>query len=249
MSDWMIKSISFDFYKTLVQFWPPLGEIQQAACHALGLEVSKSSLEYGYSLADRYFNQENGRLSLASRSPGERLEFFARYEQMILENAGLPVSLDLAGQVWQMATAIPKDFVPFDDTIPALAALRSEGYRMGVLTNLRQDIGDLCRRLGLDQYLDFCINAEQVGAEKPHASMFLAVLERASVNAGEAVHVGDQLESDVLGARAVGMHGVLIDRGDWQAKVKDCPRIERLSELENLLAGAPGSLLMKYQNS
>ena len=175
----MIKSISFDFYNTLVHFWPPLDEIQQAACHELGLTVSKSSLEHGYSVADGYFNQENGRLSLASRSPTERSEFFARYEQMILENAGLPVSLDLAGQVWQMAMAIPKDFVPFDDTIPALAALRSEGYRLGVLTNLRQDIGELCRRLGLDQYLDFCINAEEAGAEKPHASMFLAALERA----------------------------------------------------------------------
>ena len=32
VSVYMIKSISFDFYNTLVQFWPPLDEIQQAAC-------------------------------------------------------------------------------------------------------------------------------------------------------------------------------------------------------------------------
>ena len=240
----MIKSISFDFYNTLVQFWPPLDEIQQAACHELGLNVSKSSLEHGYSVADGFFNQENGRRSLASRSATERSEFFALYEQMILENAGLPVTLDLAGQVWKMAMAIPKDFVPFDDTIPALAALRSEGYRLGVLTNLRQDIGELCRRLGLAPYLDFCITAEEAGAEKPHAPMFLAALERTSVEAGEAVHVGDQFESDVLGARSVGMHGVLIDRGGWHASVQDCPRIASLSELDTLLAGAPNSLFM-----
>ncbi len=245
----MIKSISFDFYNTLVQFWPPLDEIQQAACHELGLNVAKSSLEHGYSVADGFFNQENGRRSLASRSAGERSEFFARYEQMILENAGLPVSLDLAGQVWEMAMTIPKDFVPFDDTIPALAALRGEGYRLGVLTNLRRDIGELCRRLGLAPYLDFCINAEEAGAEKPHAAMFLAALERASVDAGEAVHVGDQFESDILGARAVGMHGVLIDRGGRHAKVQDCPRIASLSELEALLAGAPNSLSMSNHNS
>ena len=243
----MIKSISFDFYKTLVQFWPPLDEIQQAACRELGLNVSKSSLEHGYSVADGFFSQENGRRSLASRSARERSEFFARYEQLILENAGLPVTLDLAGQVWEMAMAIPKNFVPFDDTIPALAALRGEGYRLGVLTNLRQDIGELCRGLGLAPYLDFCINAEEAGAEKPHPPIFLAALERASVDAGEAVHVGDQFESDVLGARAVGMHGVLIDRGGWQAKVQDCPRIASLSELDTLLAGAPDSLIMNHQ--
>jgi len=244
----MIKSISFDFYNTLVQFRPPLDEIQQAACHELGLNVSKSGIEHGYSVADGYFNQENGRWSLASRSAGERSEFFARYEQMILENAGLPVTLDLAGQVWEMAMTIPKDFVLFDDTIPALAVLRGEGYRLGVLTNLRRDIGELCRRLGLAPYLDFCINAEEAGAEKPHAPMFLAALERASVVAAEAVHVGDQFESDVLGARAVGMHGVLIDRGGRHADILDCPRIASLSELDSLLTGAPNSLLMNHHN-
>ena len=242
----MIKSISFDFYNTLVQFWPPLDEIQQAACRELGLNVSKSNLQHGYSVADGYFNQENGRQSLASRSARERSEFFARYEQMILENAGLPVSLDLAGQVWEMAMTIPKDFVPFDDTIPALAALRGEGYKLGVLTNLRRDIGELCRQLGLAPYLDFCINAEEAGAEKPHAPIFLAALERVSVDPGEAVHVGDQFESDILGARAVGMHGVLIDRGGWHAKIQDCPRIASLSELDALLGGAPNSLFMNH---
>lgn len=240
----MIKSISFDFYNTLVQFWPPLDEIQQAACRELGLNVSKSNLEHGYSVADGYFNQENGRRSLSSRSAKERSEFFARYEQMILENAGLPVTLDLAGQVWEMAMTIPKDFVPFDDTIPALAALQGEGYKLGVLTNLRRDIGELCRRLGLAPYLDFCINAEEAGAEKPHAPIFLAALERVSVDPGEAVHVGDQFESDILGARAVGITGVLIDRGGWHAKIQDCPRIASLSELDALLAGAPNSLFM-----
>ena len=249
VSAYMIKSISFDFYNTLVQFWPPLDEIQQAACRELGLNVSKSSILHGYSVADGYFNEENGRWSLASRSANERSEFFAKYEQMILENAGLPVSLQLAGQVWEMAMTIPKDFVPFDDTIPTLAALQGEGYRLGVLTNLRRDIGDLCRRLGLAPFLDFCINAEEAGAEKPHAPIFLAALERASVDADEAVYVGDQFESDILGARAVGMYGVLIDRGGWQAKVEDCPRIASLSELSTLMAGAPDSLIINHHKS
>ena len=246
VSVYMIKSISFDFYNTLVQFWPPLDEIQQAACRELGLHVSKSSIQHGYSVADGYFNQENGRRSLASRTASERLEFFAIYEQMILENAGLPVSLQLAGQVWEMAMTIPKDFVPFDDTIPTLAALQREGYRLGVLTNLRRDIGELCRRLGLAPYLDFCITAEDAGAEKPHPPIFLAALERTSVDPAEAVHVGDQFESDILGARSVGMHGVLIDRGGWQAKVGDCPIIAGLSELHELLAGAPDSLTSNH---
>ena len=70
----------------------------------------------------------------------------------------------------------------------------------------------------------------------------MAALERVSVAPGEAVHVGDQYHSDVLGARGVGIHPVLIDRGGWQADVNDCPKISSLSDLKSLLEGAPDSL-------
>ncbi len=238
----MIKAISFDLYNTLVQFWPPLDEIQQAACRELGLNVSKSDITRGYAVADVYFNQENANEPLSLRSEDRRLEFFARYEQIILENAGLTVTRDLAKQIWQMAMSVPKDFVAFEDTIPALSTLQAQGYRLGVLSNLRRDMDALCERLGLAPYLDFCISPEDAGAEKPHAPMFLAALERAAATAKETVHVGDQYKADVLGARAVGIHGVLLDRGGWLTKFTDCPKISSLSELEYLLAGAPQSL-------
>ena len=238
----MIKAISFDFYNTLVQFWPPLSEIQQAACQELGISVAKEGIDQGYSVADVYFNQENADGPLALRNEENRLSFFARYEQIILENAGVPVSLGLAEQIWKMAMSVPKDFIPFDDAIPALAALHSDGYRLGVLSNLRRDMGALCQRLGLSPYLDFCISAEDAGAEKPHPPIFLAALEQMSADPNETVHVGDQYGSDVLGARAVGMHSVLLDRGGWNTKVNDCPKISSLSELHGLLAEAPQSL-------
>ena len=238
----MIKAISFDLYNTLVQFWPPLDEVQQAACRELGLNVCKASIRRGYAVADIYFNEENGRSSLGLRSADQRLDFFARYEQIILENAGLPVSLGLARQVWAMAMTIPKDFVAFEDTIPALEALRVQGYRLGVLSNLRRDMDQLCENLGLAPYLDFCINPTESGGEKPDPAMFLEALRQVSVMAEEAVHVGDQYESDVLGARAVGMHVVLIDRGGWREDVTDCPKISSLSQLASLLERAPDSL-------
>lgn len=238
----MIKAISFDFYNTLVRFWPPLDDIQQSSCQELGLKLDKDKVERGYAVADVYFNEENGRQPLAKRTEEERLAFFSRYEQILLENAGLPVSLDLAKDIWRMAMAVPKDFIAFDDTLPALESLKSQGYCLGVLSNLRRDMGPLCKRLGIGQYLDFCINSAEAGAEKPHAPIFLAALKRVSVAPDEAVHVGDQYHSDVLGARGVGIHPVLIDRGGWQADVDDCPKISSLSDLGSLLEGAPDSL-------
>lgn len=232
----MIKAVFFDFYNTLVRFWPPLDEIQQAACNELGLRVSKESINRGYSIADAYFDEENERQPLALRTAETRLDFFARYEQIILDNAGLPASLELAKQIWLMAIAVPKEFVLFDDVIPALETLRSRGYVLGVLSNLRRDMGDLCQRLAISTHLDFCITSAEVGAEKPHPPIFKAALERAAVAPAEAVHVGDQYGSDVSGARAVGIHPVLIDRGGWFAKVNDCPKITTLPELDPLIS-------------
>ena len=242
----MIKAISFDFYNTLVRFWPPLDAIQHSACRELGLNISKPAVEQGYAVADVFFNEENARKSLSHRTEQERLDFFAEYEQILLANAGLSVSLDLARQVWKMAIAVPKDFIAFEDSLPALKALKAEGYKLGILSNLRRNMEELCQRLGMAPYLDFCINSEEAGAEKPYPPMFLAALERVSLLPEETVHVGDQYGSDVVGAWGVGMHAVLIDRGGWQTDVTDCAKIAGLDELGSLLEAAPGSLTVNH---
>ena len=234
----MIKAIFFDFYNTLVRFWPPLDQIQQASCHELGLNVSPEGIDRGYAVADVLFNRENELKPLALRSDEERLEFFSRYEQIILDNAGLSVSLDLAKRIWTMAISVPKDFVPFDDVIPTLSQLHDEGYKLGVLSNLRRDMTQLATRLGLAPHLDFCLTSQEAGAEKPHSAIFLAALEKATVSPDEAMHVGDQHRSDVLGAQAVGIQPVLIDRGGWHPEVNDCTKISSLAELPRLLANS-----------
>jgi putative hydrolase of the HAD superfamily len=93
----------------------------------------------------------------------------------------------------------------------------------------------LCTRLGLDPYLDFCVTSAEAGAEKPHPLIFHTALKRARVAPEEAVHVGDQYQSDVQGARAVGIVPVLVDREGWYESINDCSRIHSLPELDRLL--------------
>jgi len=238
----MIKAVFFDFYNTLVKFWPPLEQIQQITCQEFGLNVSAEGITRGYAVADVLFNRENEIRPLALRSEQDRLEFFTKYEKMILENAGLSVTSDLARRIWEMASSVPKEFTPFGDTVPALSQLHADGYQLGIISNLRRDMSEICQRLGIGQYLDFVVSSEDAGAEKPNASIFMAALELATVAPEEAVHVGDQHRSDVLGARAVGIHPVLIDRGGWHPNVNDCTKIATLDELAPVLAGAPQSL-------
>ena len=231
----MIKAVFFDFYNTLVRFWPPLDEIQQGACKEIGLSVSKSGIRQGYSLADEYMSVENAKVPLADRSTEERDQFFIEYEKLILKGAGLEVTPRLAEQAWQMALAVPKVLTLFDDVLPALALLKSRKVVLGVISNLRQDMGELCEQLGLDSFLEFCVTSHEAGAEKPHAPIFLAALERAHVSPSEAMHIGDQYNPDVQGAQAVGIMPVLLDRNGWYKDVNDCAKIASLPELDGLL--------------
>lgn len=237
----MIEAIFFDFYNTLVRFWPPLPQIQHAACQNLGIRVPPERLARGYAIADLYFNEENHRLPLGERDAAGRDEFFARYEQIILEEAGVAVSLRMAKQIWDMAISVPKEFVEFEETRPVLAELRKRGYRLAVLTNLRRDMTELTQQLGIHEYLEFCITGREV-AEKPATAIFAAGVQRMGVRPDQAMHVGDQPRSDVQGARDAGLYPVLIDRGGFHSEVTGCDHISSLEGLYPLLdrlAGCP----------
>ena len=231
----MIRAVFFDFYNTLAHFWPPVQQIQVSACKELGVVVTRNGILRGYGAADDYFSRENGRLPLFRRSEGDRKEFFARYEQLILQGAGLDVSLGLADSIWQLTTRVPKSFVPFSDVIPALRILKEGGFIMGVLSNLNSDMGSLIKELGLSPYLDLYVTSKDVGVEKPHARIFLEALKRAGVSPSQAVHVGDQYHSDIQGARAVGINPVFVDRDNRYPEVADCPRVRSLLEVKPLL--------------
>ena len=231
----MVKAVFFDFYNTLVRFWPPLDEIQQASCRELGLNVTKEGIRKGYMLADEYMSTENSKVPLAKRTVEERGRFFAEYERLIIKGTGVDVTLRLAEQVWEMAVQIPKDFDLFEDVLSGLELLKKRGVVLGVISNLRNDMGELCERLGLTPYLDFFVTSTDAGAEKPHAPIFLTALKRAQVEPGEAVHVGDQYHSDVRGAREVGITPVLMDREGWHQDITDCPRITSVTDLDQLI--------------
>ena len=231
----MIKVITFDFYNTLVKFWPPLEEIQKAACFTKGLTASPEAIRRGYARADILFNQANEEEPLSLRSPERRLDFFSEYEQLILDTAGIPVTRPLAREIWELAIAVPKQFTPFEDTLPTLTFLRDRSYRLGIITNLRADLAPLVRQAGFEQCMDFCVNSTLAGSEKPHAPIFEEAIRRAGVKPREMLHIGDQVRSDVAGARAMGMHAALLDRGGWHEAVDGCPKISTLGEVPGLL--------------
>ena len=124
-------------------------------------------------------------------------------------------------------------WVLYDDALPAMKALKERGLVLGLISNII--VGGAGAGTGLESYLDLVVTSKEVGADKPEPPIFLAALERARVNAREAVYVGDQYQTDVLGARGVGIKPILIDRFDLEPEINDCPRIHSLVELPSYL--------------
>ncbi len=208
----MIKAVFLDFYGTLVRFDPDAEVIQADACAREGLTVSTERLTQGYAVADAYMAQESAKGLLWGRPEPERQAFFAEYERRLLEAAGLDVSLEVAAAVWRRVDATNRGLALFEDALPALEELRGAGLITGIISNMERDMGALLDGLGLRNRLDLWVASNEVGSGKPSAPIFQAALAKAGVPAHEALHVGDQYDSDVVGARGVGINALLLDR-------------------------------------
>ena len=231
----MIKAVFFDLYNTLARFWPPREELQSRVAQELGLQVYTEAILQGYLQADDFMARENKVRHIEKRTPEEQRAFFARYEQLVMQGASPPVSLELASQMWARLRQLPYQLELFDDALPTLQTLKGKELKIGLISNIYRNLDQLCQRLGITAYLDFAITSRDVGMEKPHPPIFLAALEKAQVQPSEALHIGDQYNADVLGARGVGIRPVLIDREGLQGHVNDCLKVNSLAEVLPLL--------------
>ena len=124
-----------------------------------------------------------------------------------------------------------ENFELYDDVPDALALLRAAGLRIGLVSNSSRDVSEFARHHDLD--VDAGISSFHHGHTKPHASIFRAVLDLLGVEPVEAAMVGDTIADDVEGARALGMHAILLDRESLYPDFE--PRLTTLNELPALL--------------
>ncbi len=80
-------------------------------------------------------------------------------------------------------------------------------YRLHIITNGFHEVQDRkLRNSGIHTYFTQVINSEMAGVKKPDPYIFRLALERAGTTPEKSLMIGDNLEADILGARAVGLH-------------------------------------------
>ncbi|MFH1873600.1 MAG: HAD family hydrolase [Pseudomonadota bacterium] len=120
-----------------------------------------------------------------------------------------------------------------DGAIDTLNWFLDRGYKLGIISNAEGQIERLIRHAGIEDCFEIILDSHDVGYHKPDERIFKKALKTLKVNPQEAVHIGDLIEADVLGARAAGIEPILIDRDNCYTDI-DCLRVNKLQELKDL---------------
>lgn len=91
---------------------------------------------------------------------------------------------------------ITASWVLYDDSLPVLRALREQGIRTAILSNIAVDLEALLDQLGLTGEVDAVITSSDIGVVKPNPEAFLRTLDALELDPHTVLMVGDNATDD-----------------------------------------------------
>ncbi len=147
----------------------------------------------------------------------------------------------LAEPAFEVFLAARQEVALYEDVEPVLVRW-SKRYRLIAVTNGNADVA----RIGIGRFFSACVSAHESGFAKPDPRIFLEACGRVGVEPAAVLHVGDDLELDVRGARDAGLSAAWIRRPDLAvpgaidlAESGERRAFESLSSLDSVLHGGP----------
>ncbi|MCI4324321.1 MAG: HAD family hydrolase [Thermoplasmata archaeon] len=119
---------------------------------------------------------------------------------------------------------------PVDGALPLLRSLHGR-VTVGVVSNNHTaEQREKVDAIGIARFLDFLLTSEDAGAEKPNPAIFRTALARANSSPAETVMVGDSWPADIVGARALGIRSVWLNRRRM-ARPESAPEVREVQSL------------------
>jgi len=202
----VIKAVFFDVDFTLIYPGPTFqAEGYRRACAAHGIEVDPDK-----------FDEATAASSFILDELEEQIynhDVFIHYTASIIEKMGGrgAAIIDVAREVYDQ-WSVNHHFEMYDDVSPVLQELQRRGFIVGVISNSHRSLDEFCSHFSLGKIITVSVSGFEHGYMKPHRSIFDAALERAKVNAQEALMVGDSLAHDIQGAVNAGWNAILLRR-------------------------------------
>jgi HAD superfamily hydrolase (TIGR01509 family) len=128
----------------------------------------------------------------------------------------------------------------FDDTVPFLNWLRSEGVLTALVSNCADSTRPQLEHLGVIPLVDAVVLSCEVGSMKPYPEIYATALEELGVAAVDAVFIDDQ-PAFCVGAEAMGIRPIQIARHEVNGYDSrwNFPVVHSLFDVQSLLAMSP----------
>ena len=114
--------------------------------------------------------------------------------------------------------------------------LKGRGYRMHMTSNGFHEVQyKKLAASGLRNYFDTIILSEDAGANKPSKAFFDYALAKSGASVDTTIMIGDNLQTDIIGAHDVGLDTILFNR--WDIPPSDIPThtVATLREIMQIL--------------
>ncbi len=109
-------------------------------------------------------------------------------------------------------------------------------YELHIITNGFNDVQDTkLTSAKIKKYFKEVITSESIGYKKPQREIFEYALDVSNATVNTSIMIGDNLHTDIMGAKAVNMDQVFFNPNDLSHQEKVTYEINCLSELPNIL--------------
>jgi REG-2-like HAD superfamily hydrolase len=228
-----LRAVLFDVGETLVHPAPSFPELFSTVVAGEGHARSPDAVIDASRVVFHRFSEAARDVELWTTSPERSARFWKSVYERMLGELDVPDDGHLAEVLYATFTD-PANYELFDDVEPALDELEAAGLVLAIVSNFEAWLEDLLGRLGVRDRFGVRVISGREGVEKPDLRIFELALERLSIEATDAMYVGDNPEFDVVPAATLGMTPVLIDRRGSYPDAEGT-RIADLRELPSLV--------------
>jgi 2-haloalkanoic acid dehalogenase type II len=202
--------ITFDCYGTLIDWESGIANAFLDAAATQGRMLRREDILREYANTERHVQSEG------YRSYRDVLNDTASRVAIAL---GWPLADDDAGF---LADGLPS-WKPFPDTNPALERLVASGYRLGILSNIDDDLIAATRKYFTVDF-DLVITAQQMRSYKPGHAHFLAAKER--IGDARWLHAAESNFHDIVPTNTLGVPNAWINRHGEAPLPEGTPTLE-----------------------
>jgi len=213
--------VTFDLWETLIADESELdvarGRMRTEGIHkvldGMGIKVPLGDLQKAYDVTDTQLDAAWSRNE--NPTPIEQIE-------LLLKTATKgKVSLPQDSQALRMLESAYVDPILVsppklkEDALFALEGARSRVGRVGLISNTGRSpaasLRQVLEKYGLLRFFDATIFSDEVGTRKPNRRIFETAANELRTDLTKMIHVGDNPEADVWGAKQAGMRAVLLE--------------------------------------